>query len=631
MRDIVAKYGTVRIALSGRLTRATTASWLPLCLAVAAFLIDFFTPRAVTDYYVLPIFACLGARSPRVPLRTAALITPLLILGFFVAPTGAGTLTVSLLNRAMTLVIVWTGAMLTMWRLQSSAAAEKAHAEARASERRFRLMADGVPAMIWVTDRQANLEFVNREYCEFLGTTFEEAQQRGWQKFLHPTDGAGYLLQLDAAVAQQSGFCARIRLRHAAGAWRWVESSAVPRFAEGGAFLGHVGLSYDITAIVEAEQGLRDADRRKDEFLAMLSHELRNPLAPMRNAAEILASPAVNARQLQWASGVIRRQTAQMTALLDDLLDLARIAQGRLSLRLEAVSFKSVLDSAIEAARPSIERKDHLFTVSISPGESMVRADPARLSQVISNILVNAAKYTDPGGRIDLHARAVDGGLRVSIKDNGIGIPPQSLGHIFTLFSQVDAASTRIDGGIGIGLALVKGIVELHGGTVEARSEGPGRGSEFIVRLPLVFSNDAASSVRASDLGAVPTCRRVVIADDNTDAAETLAMLLEVAGHDVRVAHDGCGALSLARAFRPQVAILDIGMPQLDGYAVARALRKEPWGADLLVIALTGRGQEEDKRQAAAAGFDVHLTKPVDPGRVTSLVGARSAAPDSVI
>lgn len=489
MRDIVTKYGTVKAALPGGLTRAIADSWAPFCVAIAAFVVDFFTPRSVTDFYVLPIFACLGARSPRVPMHTAALITPLLIAGFFFAPAGTATLTVSLLNRAMTFGLVWTGAILTMWRLQSSAAA-------------------------------------------------------------------------------------------------------------------------------------RDADRRKDEFLAILSHELRNPLAPIRNAAEILASTAVTRKQLQWASGVIRRQTAQMTALLDDLLELARIAQGRLSLRLEVVSFKSVLDSAIEAARPAIERKHHLLAVSTSPVESMVRADPARLRQVISNILVNAAKYTDPGGCIDLSARAVDGELCLSIKDNGIGLAPESLDHIFTLFSQADASSARIDGGIGIGLALVKGIVELHGGTVEARSGGPGRGSEFIVRLPLAAGDAGPPSVPQKAVHTAPGSSRVIVADDNVDAAESLAMLLQIEGHEVQVAHDGLSALSIARAFRPHVAILDIGMPQLDGYAVARALRKEPWGADAMVIALTGRGHEEDKRQAASAGFDVHLTKPVDPGRVASLIAS---------
>jgi len=623
MSNIIAKNESVRIALLRGLTRATAESWLPFCVAIAAFLVDLFTPRAITDFYVLPIFACLGAPSPRVPLRTAALITPLLILGFFVAPPGTATLAVDVFNRAMTFVIIWTGAILTMWRLQSSAAAEKAHAEARASERRFRLMADGVPAMIWVTDQQAKVEFVNREYCEFLGITLEQAQEQGLHGSLHPVDMKDYLAQFQAALAARSSFSARIRVRHAAGAWRWVETSAVPRFSEEGDFLGHVGLSYDVTAVVAAEHGLRDADRRKDEFLAMLSHELRNPLAPIRNAADILASPAVGPKQLQWASGLIRRQTAQMTALLDDLLDLARIAQGRLALRLEVVSLKAVLDSAIEAARPSIERKDHLLTVSIPPGESMVRADPARLSQVISNVLVNAAKYTDPGGRIALTARAGDGEVCISIKDDGIGIPPDALGRIFTLFSQLDASSARIDGGIGIGLALVKGIVELHGGTVEARSDGPGRGSEFVVRLPLAACEAGASAHPPNTQAAVPTSCRVIIADDNVDAAESLAMLLQVEGHDVRVAQDGLSALSLALAFRPQVAILDIGMPQLDGYSLARELRKEPWGAEALIIALTGRGQEEDKRQAASAGFDVHLTKPVDPDIVASLIASR--------
>lgn len=611
----------------GKLVLANGESWLPFCAALAAFVVDFFTPRAVTGYYVLPIFACLGARSPRVPIQTATLLTPLLVIGFFIGPPGEDTIAVSVLNRSLTFVILWTGAMLTRWRLQSMAAVEQASAEARASEKRFRLMADGVPAMIWVTDEAANVEFVNRGYCEFFGTTLEQVQTQGWHRFVHADDLAGYLTLFHATHTKQAPFSARLRVKQAGGTWRWVESSLVPRFSETGTFLGLIGLSWDVTAVIEAEKALRDADRRKDEFLAMLSHELRNPLAPIRNAAEILASRTAGAKHVLWAVEVIRRQTEQMAALLDDLLDLARITQGRLRLRFEKFSLKAVLDSAVEVARPSIERKGHRLLVDLDLDEALVRADPARLSQVFSNILINAAKYTDPGGRIELLVRAEGGELTVSVKDNGIGIPPESLGHIFTLFSQVDASSARIDGGIGIGLSLVKGIVELHGGTVEARSEGLGHGSEFIVRLPLLAYEAMVSSARPKTLDAVARPRRVIIADDIEDAANTLAKLLEAEGHDVRVAHDGLTALFLARAFRPQVAILDIGMPELDGYAVARALRQEPWGGGILLIALTGRGQEEDKRQAAAAGFDLHLTKPVDPHQVMSLIASRVPPP----
>ena len=363
----------------------------------------------------------------------------------------------------------------------------------------------------------------------------------------------------------------------------------------------------------------RELDQRKDIFLATLAHELRNPLAPIRNAAQMLGSPKLGPEQLQWAQNVIQRQVKHMAWLLDDLLDVARITQGKLDLKKQHITLNSVVDSALEAARPVLDSKSHQLTVTL-PSESVtLDADPLRLSQVLSNLLTNAAKYTDAGGHITLSGRVENGTLSLSIKDDGIGIAPESISRIFAMFSQVEDAAVRSEGGLGIGLALVHGLTALHGGTVGARSEGLGRGSEFIVNLPIV----TASTVTAPPADTAVTTsvgRRVLVADDNQDAADSLAMLLEMGGHDVRVVHDGRAALSVAQSFRPDAVLLDIGMPQLNGYEVARALRQEPWGARITLIALTGWGQERDRQRAIDAGFDRHLTKPIDPDTLEALL-----------
>jgi CheY-like chemotaxis protein len=302
-----------------------------------------------------------------------------------------------------------------------------------------------------------------------------------------------------------------------------------------------------------------------------------------------------------------------MALLLDDLLDVARITQGKLKLKRQSVALNGVIDAAVEAARPLIDGKNHHLAVTLPTARLDVDVDPLRLAQVLSNLLTNAAKYSDPGGTIELRVDAQNDGLDISVKDQGIGIAPQSLGQVFDMFSQVDSSSTRADG-LGIGLALVKGLTELHGGNVEVNSAGLGRGSEFVVHLPLSVSRLAASNRTAEPRPpATRGCQRVLVADDNRDAAESLAMLLELSGHEVRVAHDGRTALSLAQAFRPDISLLDIGMPDLSGYEVAQTLRRETWGAQIRLIALTGWGQEHDRRRAQEAGFDHHLTKPIDP------------------
>jgi CheY-like chemotaxis protein len=314
-----------------------------------------------------------------------------------------------------------------------------------------------------------------------------------------------------------------------------------------------------------------------------------------------------------------------MAWLLDDLLDVARITQGKLNLKKQPITLTSVVDTAVEAVRPLFESKSQQFTATLPSAPVHLLADPLRFSQVLSNLLINAVKYTDAGGHITLLGRVDEDGLSLSVKDTGIGIPAESLDGIFEMFSQVESAAVRAEGGLGIGLALVKGLVGLHGGSVEARSEGLGRGSEFVVRMPTGAAESPASII--TDKAPPPReGRRILLADDNLDAANSLAMILQMGGHVVRVAHDGRAALSAAQVFRPDTVLLDIGMPQLSGYDVAKALRQEPWGAGILLIATTGWGQDSDRQRAIEAGFDHHLTKPIDPDDLVALL-SRAPSP----
>ncbi|HEX4152656.1 MAG TPA: ATP-binding protein [Steroidobacteraceae bacterium] len=374
-------------------------------------------------------------------------------------------------------------------------------------------------------------------------------------------------------------------------------------------------------ALRRTEEALKEADRRKDAFLAVLAHELRNPLAPIRNAAHILGAAALRPSELKWAQSVIGRQVAQMSRLLDDLLDISRITQNRIHLKIEPVALRSVVESAVEAVRPLIEEKNHRLSLDVPPQAVTFRADPVRLTQVLTNLLTNAAKYTDPKGRIGLRAWIDDGELLFCVQDNGVGLAGDALRTLFQIFSQVEETRDRSDGGLGIGLALTKALVEMHGGSIEARSAGIGHGSEFEVRIPLLSSPcSPVTGTSEADLRPPSARIRTLVADDNEDAAESLATLLGLAGHDVRVATGGKAALILAQAFRPEVAVIDIGMPDIDGYAVARSLRQQPWSDHLALVALTGWGQDGDRERARAAGFDHHLTKPADPERLEALI-----------
>jgi signal transduction histidine kinase len=399
----------------------------------------------------------------------------------------------------------------------------------------------------------------------------------------------------------------------------------------------NLALRGEISERARIEMRLKEADRHKDEFLAMLAHELRNPLAPIRNAVEIMQRKTLEDAQLVWTREVIERQLGSLTRLVDDLLDVSRITRGKINIARQRLELGAVIEGAVETVQPLLSEKKHHLEVDIPDPAASLEGDQTRLTQVIGNILANAAKYTDNGGRIALCARKDGNWVEIRVRDSGIGIPADQLPRIFDLFTQAHRADERARGGLGIGLALVRRLVELHGGTVAARSEGPGQGSEFVIRIPrhidagrtalspaaamrangaaahteLDVADEAAGAEFADDaVTAAP--RRILIVDDNRDALESLAALMEMAGHIVRTAGDGELALALANEFRPDLILLDLGLPKLDGYEVARRIRSESWGKSMVLVALTGWGQDTDRRRTRETGFDSHLVKPLD-------------------
>jgi signal transduction histidine kinase len=376
------------------------------------------------------------------------------------------------------------------------------------------------------------------------------------------------------------------------------------------------------TTLIESRDALTEADRRKDVFLATLSHELRNPLAPIRTATRVLETPGLSSADLERSRSIIARQVRHMASLLDDLLDISRITRGVLALKNEPVDLHALMEAAIETAQPLLTAKQHAFRIEWPAAPIGLMADPLRLTQVIANLLTNAAKYTHSGGHIVLGARSHPSSIEIYVRDDGIGIAAGMLPRVFDMFSQIDRGNEHSEGGIGIGLALVKGFVELHGGTAEARSAGLEQGSEFVVRLPSSLRTQTPVPPAPENLPPreSASARRVLIADDNRDGAEIMAMLLMHSGFEVQLAHAGPEALAIAERQKPDFAVLDIGMPGMSGYEVARAIRSQTWGAAITLIAVTGWGQEDDKRKAKEAGFDHHLTKPIDPGALERLM-----------
>ena len=377
----------------------------------------------------------------------------------------------------------------------------------------------------------------------------------------------------------------------------------------------------DVSVLRERADELAEADRRKDEFLATLAHELRNPLAPICNAVQFLGMEGLKESDMRTAGDVISRQVRVMVRLVDDLLDMSRMSRNSLDLRKQRVELASVVESAVESSRPLIQQCGHELTVSLPPEPVYLDADPIRLAQVFLNLLNNAAKYTKRGGHIWLNVERQESNAVISVRDNGIGIPDDMLARIFDMFTQVDRSLERSQGGLGIGLTLVRRLVEMHLGSIEARSNGPDNGSEFVIRLPVYCESQIESPLKNEGprTTALSGCR-ILVVDDNKDSAASLAMLLRLKGNDIRTAHDGVEAVEVAEAFHPELVLLDIGLPKLNGYEVARRFRAQPWGRDLILVALTGWGQDEDRRRSQEAGFNFHMVKPLELAALEKLL-----------
>jgi PAS domain S-box-containing protein len=418
---------------------------------------------------------------------------------------------------------------------------------------------------------------------------------------------------LDRALAERTDYGVEYRVNRSDGSQCWVAASGRGRYADDGAVLGMTGVMRDITAKKREEQALREADIRKDEFLATLAHELRNPLAPLRTSLEILRQEGISEEGKESATMVMLRQVNQMVALVNDLIDISRISTGRIELNREPVALATVVESALEISRPLIDARRHYLSLELPINATYLDVDKTRVAQILSNLLNNAAKYASPNGRIRLSAAVEGEQVAVTVADTGIGIEPEMLSRVFEMFVQVDKRLERTEGGLGVGLTLARRLAELHGGTLEARSAGLGHGSEFILRL-----KTAAPAPMGTPPGAAIARkqerrhRRILVVDDNVDHADSLASLLRLEGHEVHAAYDGLEAIDAVMERHPEVVLLDIGMPGLNGYEAARRIRALNHADDMLLIALSGWGQPKDRRLSQEAGFDHHLVKPVD-------------------
>ena len=478
-----------------------------------------------------------------------------------------------------------------------------------------------VHAIVAITDARGRITFVNDKFCAISKYSREELlgqDHRIINSGYHPKE---FIRDLWTTISQGLVWQGEIKNRAKDGFFYWVATTIVPFLNEEGKPRQYVVIRADITGHKEAEAALKEADRRKDEFLATLAHELRNPLAPVRNAVEVLRMKGPDIPELHWARDIIDRQTQAMTRLIDDLMDISRINQGKIELKREQIQLAKIVQGAVETSRPLIEEMGHTLTVTLPPVRVIVDADLTRLAQVFLNLLNNAAKYTERGGRIDLRADLQGSDVVVSVADTGIGIPADKLPTLFEMFSQVEVALSRSQGGLGIGLCLVKRLVEMHGGSVEAKSGGLGQGSEFVVRLPIVVEQTYPRQVSDDGDQAQPTSDlRILVVDDNLHVAKSFAMILTLMGNNVHTAHDGEEAVTAAREFQPQLVLCDIGLPKLNGYEACRQMKAQAWDKNMILIAVTGWGQANDRRKAREAGFDDHLVKPVDPQALMKLL-----------
>ena len=512
---------------------------------------------------------------------------------------------------------------------------KRSEAALRESDARYRAATAAVTDLIWTNSADGVMDAEQAGWQAFTGQAPDEYRGYGWSAAVHPDDAQPTLDAWSRAVAEKRTFIYEHRVRRHDGEWRLCAVRAVPILCADGRIREWVGVHTDITERRRDEDALRlltfqlsDADRRKDEFLATLADELRNPLAPIRTGLQLIKLAAGEQTAIEPTRSMMERQVTQMVHLIDDLMDVSRISRGQLELRTQRVALAEVLQSALESSRPLIEQRRHEITVTMPTAPIFVDADMTRLPQVFLNLLNNAAKYGEPGGHIRLDVETVGSDVVVRVTDSGIGIAADQLPRIFEMFTQVDRTLEKSHGGLGIGLALAKRLVEMHGGRVEAHSEGPGKGSEFVVHLPVVV--DELTTLAPSDGDSSPpiSSLRVLVVDDNRDGADSLAGMLRILGHDVRTAYDGQDGVDVASTFRPEVIMLDIGMPKLNGLEACRRMRELSWGTSIVMIALTGWGQDEDRRRSREVGFDHHMVKPVDPHSLLQiLAGVPGAAP----
>lgn len=535
------------------------------------------------------------------------------------------------------------GAVMTIretggWHLSVEERLQRSEQALRSQAELIRNVNDNTAELIFMKDRHGRLTYANAATLRLLGMSDLPPATADQRVFFNLAEADA--INANDRTAMETGRAIEVEevFTGVDGRQRTFLSTKSPLRDNRGQIIGVIAVSRDITErAIEQEQlrrakedseaasaKLHEADRRKDEFLAILAHELRNPLAPIRNAVHILKVVGPAIPELDWARDVIGRQVDQMTRLIDDLMDVSRISQGKIELRRERVELSEILQSAVEASRPLIEGCGQELVIEPLPPETYLEADLTRLSQVFCNLLNNAAKYSDPGGKIALSAKRQRREILISLQDTGIGIPPDLLPHIFEMFVQVDQSLEKSHGGLGIGLTLSRRLVDLHGGSIEALSDGLGHGSEFVVRLPIMIDHQEAAEPHMGEgqKTSQASSHRILVVDDNRDAADSLSMMLKLMGHDVRSAYDGEEALRIARDFRPRISLLDLGMLKLNGYDAARGLRQEEWGRDIFLVAVTGWGQAKDRSRSKEAGFDRHLVKPVSTEALLEVLSA---------
>ncbi len=530
--------------------------------------------------------------------------------------------------------LLWVSGVMTLLRDESGQAracakvmrdytgAKLAADALRESESRLRVALDAAQMGTWLWRIPTDEQILDDSLRRLMGLSPDEKVMTldHFLKAVHPEDSERVRAQFERCLKEDGGFNVEFRVRWSDGSLHWLRDQGKMFNDEAGNPLFMTGACVDITVRKHDEEELREADQKKDQFLALLAHELRNPLAPLRNGLQVMRL-ADDEKKVAEIRDMMERQLSHMVRLIDDLLDVSRLSQNKLHLQKTPVLLAEVIGNSIESARPAIEAADHKISVTLPTEPIYLDADLTRLAQVFSNLLTNSAKYTERGGHIWVSAESRENAIEVSVRDDGIGIPADALFHIFDMFSQVDRSIERTTGGLGIGLALVKGIVEMHGGKIHAWSDGPGLGSTFKVTLPLSRQRADSTYLPAeTEIQPTDTRRKVLVVDDNRDSAKSMAALLRLLGHEVQTANDGIEAIDSAKQFQPDVILMDVGMPKLNGYDATQQIRKQPWGQKIVILALTGWGQEADRERSRDAQCDGHLVKPVNLSDLSKLL-----------